>query len=252
MASCPPVTSTARSVSGTGIQEYFVHYPIKADQVLESLLRQEIHPAPIQDVLDIGCGEGFLAAEMRRDGNRITGVDSSGVSETSALQVILADLDQGIAPVVAPARREAVHRFLLLECARAPEVAGAVLRECRGVLNRAGQLGVSLPNVANITVRLMLLWAVSITRAGILDRHSPAFLYSQDRRRLLENSGYRIVEETPTVMPVELVLGLSPQNIFMRALNRTLAFFTRRMPDCWLSNRLCGQDKALMRRSGDP
>ena len=31
--------------------------------------------APGSRVLDIGCGEGFFAAEMKKNGNRVTGID---------------------------------------------------------------------------------------------------------------------------------------------------------------------------------
>src|ERR1035438_5898824 len=66
-------------------KEYFVHYPLK-------LSKGSSHDYAIrmagsrQDVLDIGCGEGFLARELKKADNRITGIDElPAASETSAL-----------------------------------------------------------------------------------------------------------------------------------------------------------------------
>ena len=39
-----------------------------------------------------------------------------------------------------------------------------------------------------------------------------------------------MLEERITVMPLELVVGLKHDNLLMKALNRALAFFTKRFP----------------------
>ena len=64
---------TCRSVMrAPEFAEYFVHYPIK-----HSKHSSHYYRAPVvgrnQDVLDIGCGEGFFAAELKKDGNRVVG-----------------------------------------------------------------------------------------------------------------------------------------------------------------------------------
>ena len=89
----------------------------------------------------------------------------------------------------------------------------------------------SLPNIANITIRLMLLFGrFEYTERGILDRTHVRFFTRKAARRFLRKTGTRSWQERLTVMPIELVLGLSPENLPMRALNRLLAAVTRLMP----------------------
>ena len=107
---------------------------------------------------------------------------------------------------------------------------------------------VSLPNVANISVRMMLLFGrFNYTERGILDRTHLRFFTRKTARRLLEENGYTIVQERSTVMPIELVLGWSEKNVFLRLMNRCLAAAT------WLMPGLFGyQIMFVARRSSHP
>jgi hypothetical protein len=90
---------------------------------------------------------------------------------------------------------------------------------------------VSLPNIANITVRAMLLFGrFNYTERGLLDRTHLRFFTRRTARRLLEENGYRILREEATVMPIELVFNLSPENLLLRLCNRVLALTTRVLP----------------------
>ena len=48
--------------------------------------------------------------------------------------------------------------------------------------------------------------------------------------RKLEDEGYEIVEAKTTVMPLEIVLGLAPSNLLMRAVSGLVAAFTFLLP----------------------
>ena len=88
-----------------------------------------------------------------------------------------------------------------------------------------------MTNVANITVRLALLFGNwTYTERGILDKTHYRFYTRRTARRLLENNGYEIIKQMMTVMPVELVFGLPAENPLMKLLNRVLAFLTALMP----------------------
>jgi 2-polyprenyl-3-methyl-5-hydroxy-6-metoxy-1,4-benzoquinol methylase len=212
--------------------EYFVHYPIKHSRYSSHDYVRRMVGAN-REVLDIGCGGGDFAAELRKNGNRVTGVDllAEPVNREAFEQYFSADLDQGIAPVVAAVAGNRFDRVLLLdilEHLRAPE---RILRECRGLVGRNGQLIVSLPNIANITVRCMLLFGrFNYTERGILDRTHVSFFTRKTARLLLEANGYSIVEQRSTVMPLELVLGLSPDGLPMKLITGALALFTKLMP----------------------
>ena len=122
-------------------------------------------------------------------------------------------------------------RVLLLDILEHLRDPGILLRDCREVIAEDGFAIVSSPNVANITVRFALLFGrFNYTDRGILDRTHLRFFTRRTARRFLQENGFRILEERATVMPVELVLGLPPENRLMKVINRTLAMFTRLFP----------------------
>ena len=224
---------TCRSVrSFPEFQEYFVHYPIKQSKYSSHYYARRM-AGTNQDVLDIGCGEGFFAAELVKAGNRVTGVDNLATpSQNSAFEEYFsADLNEGITPAIDRLQGKRFGRVLLLdvlEHLRNPE---QVLDQCHEVVSPDGVVIVSVPNIANIAARLMLLFGhFEYAQRGILDRTHVRFFTRKTARRLLESNGYSILEEKNTVIPVELILSFSTDNIVLRMLNRLLAFATWMMP----------------------
>jgi 2-polyprenyl-3-methyl-5-hydroxy-6-metoxy-1,4-benzoquinol methylase len=213
-------------------QEYFVHYPIKRTKYSSHYYARRMAGSN-RDVLDIGCGEGFFAAELAKSGNRVTGIDNRTVPvEAQAFErYFQADLEQGITPAVEQLSGQRFDRVLLLDVLEHLSQPEKILQQCHDVLKREGQLVVSLPNVANIAVRLMLLLGhFDYQERGLLDKTHLRFFTRKTARRLLENNGYAIVEERQTVIPIELLLGWSPMNPVLRILNRLLALATWTMP----------------------
>lgn len=224
---------TCRSVSCfPEFQEYFIHYPIKQSKSSSHYCARKMVGAN-QDVLDIGCGEGFFASELAKDGNKVTGIDNRVLPAENSVfeQYCAADLDEGMSSAVDELQGRRFDRVLLLdvlEHLRRPE---RILEEAHAVLKREGFLIVSLPNVANIAVRLMLLFGrFNYAERGILDKTHLRFFTRKTARRLLQENGYSILEEKLTVIPLELILGLSPDNIVLKILNRALALATWMIP----------------------
>ncbi len=85
-----------------------------------------------------------------------------------------------------------------------------------------GRLLASIPNVANVTVRLALLSGrFPYSDRGLLDRTHLRFYTRRSARELLEACGYRVERIIPTAMPIELkwpALARSPLRPFARAL----------------------------------
>jgi 2-polyprenyl-3-methyl-5-hydroxy-6-metoxy-1,4-benzoquinol methylase len=213
-------------------QEYFIHYPIKTSpHSSHQFARQAVGRG--HDVLDVGCGKGFFAALIRDTGNRVTGIDElpEAAHAEPFEQYIQADLEQGIDPQTTALRGRTFDKVLLLdilEHLRRPE---QLLRDCRHLLKSNGHLLVSVPNIANITVRLMLLLGMfNYTERGILDRTHLHFYTRKTARQLLEANGYRIVEHKMTIMPLELVLGLAEDHFLMRIIQRLLIICTALLP----------------------
>jgi len=213
-------------------QEYFVHYRTKQSKYSSHYYARQMAGRE-KEVLDIGCGEGFFAAELVKDFNRVTGVDAlPTASQDSALtQYYQADLDGGLEDFVWAVNGKRFERILMLDVLEHLKNPERILASCHGLLQQGGQIIVSVPNIANLSVRLMLLMGrFDYTDRGILDRTHLRFYTRRTARAMLEAAGYRIIEEKLTVIPVELVLGLSPENIVCRVINRCLRAITSMLP----------------------
>jgi hypothetical protein len=106
-----------------------------------------------------------------------------------------------------------------------------LLGECRELMDPQTRLLVSVPNVANFTVRLSLLFGrFNYTERGILDKTHLRFFTRKTARRMLETCGFAVERQSVTVIPVELVLGLSPQNPVVRLVTAVLYGVTRLLP----------------------
>ena len=213
-------------------QEYFVHYPIKTS-LHSSHEFVKIAVGRGNDILDVGCGEGFLAEQIQQMGNHVTGIDVLAEAKQQQFfdQYVMSDLDRGIDPETPALRGREFDKVLLLdvlEHLRQPE---KLLQDCRIFLRPNGHLLVSLPNIANITVRLMLLFGrFNYTERGLLDKTHLRFFTRKTARKLLESNGYRVTEQKMTIMPLELALGLRPKNFLMLMVQRFLIFCTALMP----------------------
>src|SRR5579872_352136 len=225
--------ATVRSVKRwPEFEEYFVHYPLKESRYSSHYYFQQLAGAN-QDVLDIGCGEGFLASTIVPQGNRITGIDLVPQPRLSNAftRYIRADVRRGLGAASSQldgAKFDYVLLMDVLEHLARPEV---LLQDCHAVLKPSGQIIVSIPNVANVTVRLALaLGKFEYAERGIMDRTHLRFFTRRTGRKMLEACGFEVVRQQSTVMPIELVLGLSPNNALMKGLNRLLWFFTALLP----------------------
>ena len=213
-------------------QEYFVHYPIKQSRYSSHYYARQM-VGNQKEVLDVGCGEGFFAAELVKNSNRVTGVDSLPPSRAgSALaQYYSANLDHGLEDVIKAVHGKRFERILLLDVLEHLQNPARILADCQRLLFSDGQIIVSVPNIANFSVRLLLLAGrFDYTDRGILDRTHLRFFTRKTARALLQDAGYRIVEEKLTVVPIELVLGLTPDAWLCRVLNRCLYVVTRLLP----------------------
>lgn len=212
-------------------EEYFINYPLKQSKFSSHYFFRRL-TGKGNEVLDIGCGEGFFASMISRD-NHVTGIDFLPDSTHAAAleKFISADLENGLDNAQKELKGKQFDKVLLqdvLEHLRFPE---KLLNDCHSVLKANGSLLVSVPNVANVTVRLSLLfgnWAY--TERGILDKTHYRFYTHKTARKLLEDCDYQVIKQITTVMPIELAIGLSPKNPLMRFLNYILAILTAVMP----------------------
>ena len=213
--------------------EYAVHYPLKESRFSshDYFLRLT---GKGHEVMDVGCGEGYFASQLVEEGNTVTGVDllDSPRCRQALATYFKADLDTGLGDnVKSELSGRQFDRVLLqdvLEHLRFPQ---QLLQDCHGLVRSNGLLLVSVPNVANITIRLqLLLGRFNYQQRGILDKTHVRFFTRKTARQLIVENGYEIVSEKATVMPVELALGLPASNPLMRLANIMLYLLTMMMP----------------------
>ena len=93
-----------------------------------------------------------------------------------------ADLDQGIEPVIGQFGGKRFDRVLLLDILEHLKNPDRLLRQCIQLIKPDGYAVVSVPNVANITVRFsLLIRAIQLHRARDSRQDASALLHSKDR-----------------------------------------------------------------------
>jgi 2-polyprenyl-3-methyl-5-hydroxy-6-metoxy-1,4-benzoquinol methylase len=212
--------------------EYFLKYSLKR-------LRHSSHEiarrlvGTNQDVLDVGCGDGWFAETLVASGNRVVGIDALTTPERGAVftRYIRADLNDGLRDAVGELKGSAFDDVLLHDVLEHLAVPERLLNDCVPWLKPRGRLIVSVPNIANIVIRLrLLLGRFDYEDRGILDRTHLRFFTRRTARRFLTDHGWEIEREMASVVPLERVLNLPPENPIMRGLNALLAGITRLWP----------------------
>jgi len=227
--------------------EYFLKYSLKRLAHSSHEIARRFIGAN-QDVLDVGCGDGWFAETLVAGGNRVTGIDvlARPEREEAFVQYVSADLNNGLRDAAQGLQGRAFDFILLHDVLEHLAVPERLLGDCVPWLKPRGQIIVSVPNIANIVIRLrLLLGTFDYEDRGILDRTHLRFFTRRTARRFLTDRGWEMVRETATVMPLERVLNLSPDNLVMRALNAVLAGVTRLWPG------LFGYQVMFVARRGD-
>lgn len=156
-------------------------------------------------LLDVGAAGGHLGRAVRQRCAYLAGVESDRGLPASAREgydewraADLLDCGEWREPF------DVVVFADVLEHLARPE---DVLARARGWLRDGGRLLVSLPNVANVTVRAaLLLGRFPYADRGILDRTHLRFYTRRSAVALLEGSGFAVLDVTATAMPYELAL----------------------------------------------
>jgi glycosyltransferase involved in cell wall biosynthesis len=183
-----------------------------------------------QDVLEVGLGDARFGAELEKAGNRVVYAGPEpGPAAAEVETFIQADVTCGLAPVTHAIGERRFDKVLLLDVLEHVPQPENILREAASLLKPNGQLVVAIPNVANLTVRTMLLFGVfDYHDRGILDRTHLRFYTRKTAVRLLESCGFEVTRRQMTVVPMEVLLG-SPK-LLVAALHRILIVLTAILP----------------------
>lgn len=177
-------------------------------------------------LLDLGAAGGELGSALRGQFERTIGfeynVDCLPQLHGRFDAVVIADLER---VKTLPSEVDAIVLADVLEHLRNPT---AALRLVREALADDGRAFISVPNIANITVRLGLLFGIFEYRdRGILDHTHLRFYTMRTIKREIEHAGFRILAVRGSSVPVRLIIGRYTPDVLLRAGERVLTWITR-------------------------
>ena len=156
-------------------------------------------------LLDLGAAGGELGGAIRDHFSKTVGfefqLDCAADLKPRFDNVVITDLE------TLKRLPRNVDAIVLADVIEHLRDASALLRLAGDSLARDGYLFVSVPNIANITVRLGLLFGVFEYRdRGILDNTHLRFYTKRTIRLELENAGFAIVAMRGSSVPVRLIV----------------------------------------------
>jgi len=177
-------------------------------------------------LLDLGAAGGELGAAVHDHFERTIGfeydVDRIGELHTRFDQVVIADLER------VPRLPPNIRAVVLADIVEHLRDATKLLQCVKESLSDDGVLFLSVPNIANITVRLGLLFGVFEYRdRGILDNTHLRFYTMRTIRRELEHAGFRVLAVRGSSVPLRLIVGGWMPELVLRLGERVLTFATR-------------------------
>ena len=202
----------------------FKDFEGSSHRILIDMIRR--HARRNGTLLDLGAAGGELGSAVRDHFSRTLGfeynVDCVGELSGRFDAVVVADLER---LKQLPSNVDAIVLADVLEHLRNPPTA---LQLVRTALRDDGRVFISVPNIANITVRLGLLFGVFEYRdRGILDHTHLRFYTKRAIRREVENAGFRILEMGGSSVPVRLIIGKYTPEFLLRIGEKMLVWLTR-------------------------
>jgi methionine biosynthesis protein MetW len=147
-------------------------------------------------VLDLGCAEGNLAAELQKNGCEVVGIElderSAQIAEQYCQNVIVGDVES----IELNERYKNYFDFILfadiLEHLKEPS---DVLRKFKYYVKDEGNIIISIPNITNWRMRLKLLFGnFDYEESGLLDKSHLRFYNFKGAKNLLSNSDLELYD----------------------------------------------------------
>src|SRR5512140_1204801 len=157
-------------------------------------------------LLDLGASAGHLGNAIRDHFGRTIGFEY----ELACIGALRERFDVALIADLEKVRHlpERIDAVVLADVIEHLRDAPALLRLVRNSLSADGRLFVSVPNIANITVRLGLLFGVFEYRdRGILDTTHLRFYTLRTIRQEVERAGFRVIAVRGSSVPIRLILG---------------------------------------------
>lgn len=206
------------------------HDPKSSHQQISSFVRR----AGRAPILDVGAAQGFLGQLLQGSALEIDAVEPDAECADCARpfyrHIFRSPVEQTELPA---ATYKVVVCGDVLEHLHDPT---QVLRDLRRAATPDATFIVSLPNVAHLAVRLILLCGFfPHMDRGILDRTHLHFYTLDTARAMLHDAGFKVVRATPTGIPLDEVFprlqsrrvfnfGMKAQHVLLKIAPRVFGF----------------------------
>lgn len=175
-----------------------------------------------REVLEVGTATGYLTSEMVKRGCVVTGIEHDAqmakIAEQYCKKMVVGDVEN--LDLSQLGTYDAIILGDVVEHLRNPR---EFLKKTGKLLNKGGKILISLPNVANIWVRLNLLFGrFNYSRVGILDESHLSFFTLETSQKIARDSGLEVISTSVTPIPLPLILPATSQGralSFLHALN---------------------------------
>lgn len=165
-------------------------------------------------ILDAGTAGGYLGKILSDRGHSVTGIENDSATAERAKAYYDSFQIADLQAYEFPYRREFDYILFadVLEHLRDP---ADVLRKCLPALRETGKIIISVPNVANVFVRLSLLFGrFDYMDRGILDRTHLRFFTRRSLLRMLSEVPCRPLRVVATPVPLQIVWPLTDKRFF--------------------------------------
>lgn len=202
----------------------FKDFEGSSHRILISLIRRyAVHGGTL---LDLGASAGHLGLAVRALFSRTIGFEY----EIACIGPLRERFDTALVADLEKVKRlpNGVDVVVLADVLEHLRDAPALLQLVRQSLSPKGRVFISVPNIANITVRLGLLFGVFEYRdRGILDNTHLRFYTMGTIRREVESAGFRVIAVAGSSVPIRLIIGRSAPELLLRLGERVLTILTR-------------------------
>jgi 2-polyprenyl-3-methyl-5-hydroxy-6-metoxy-1,4-benzoquinol methylase len=206
-------------------------YVLKSDpHSSHMIVLRWLGPGRQRRLLDVGAADGLLSRTMTEQGWRVTAIERDPALAHAGARhcerMVIADLDREWPTLDAP--------YAAIVCADVLEHLVDPLRVLTGLtgaLEPDGVIVMSVPNVAHLWIRLLLLAGrFEYLDRGILDRSHLRFFTARSLRAMVADAGLVITRFTATPAPLYQLLPPRWHNRWVALTHRLNAAIARRAP----------------------
>lgn len=184
-------------------------------------------------ILDIGCSQGEMLSTLTEYNFELFGIEpdaqDADFARLKGINVFTGTIEEYLKVENYPKNFDLIILADVLE--HLSDENSAISQITTKLLNQKGKLIVSVPNVANFSIRLLLLFGMwNYTSRGILDRTHLRFFTRKTIKETLKNHNLTIESLNYTTIPLEQISPIflrAPFNVFEYLLHFLTNFLPR-------------------------